>query len=212
MTIEIGVPVVAAGAGLGGLPGLQGWCRSSLEDFVRHSGAEGRENESVGIFVIEPTGVLPAKSGFGAREVAWKARYLALENDLVRNGPEGRARRAFSVGPGQIEAVFRGAEARQDAFFRPLTGTQIQGRRYFPLLGLGHTHPGGSVGASLADLEAFGEWQKMTDPANGLVRGRIVQTNHFVYSFGTFQDTLISLDADGGLSATWTGNFQAAVQ
>lgn len=207
---------VAAGEGLRGVSGVQGWYRDAVADFVRHSAAEGREHESVGVFLIEPVAVVPAQGhpvvSF-MREVVWKARYLALENELIGSGPEGAGRRAFSISPWQIEKIWKEAEVRQKTFFRYVDESVVVGKRYQPLMGLGHTHPGGAVGASVQDLAAFAAWKQMQDDlASEEGNVRLRADGHFVYSFGSFVDTLIMFDADGEITASVQGDFVSAVQ
>lgn len=210
MTVETEVASVTAGDGLRGVSGVQGWYRDAVADFVRHSDAEGRENESVGVFLIEPHAVLDNGPDPFVRQVAWKARYLALENEEIGRG---NGKRAFSVSPEQIENVWKEAESRQKLFFKPLSGLQIVGKRYYPLMGLGHSHPAGSVGASVKDLEAFKAWRTMQfELAEADGRTRLIADGHFVYAFGGLVDTLLMLDAAGSITASVRGNFVAAVQ
>lgn len=210
MTIEAGVPAGTAGSGLRGVTGIQGWYRDAVADFVRHMDAEGRENEAVGVFLIEPHAVLDNGPDAFVRQVAWKARYLALENELVA---EGGGRRHYSVSPKQIENVWREAESRQAMFFRPLERLKIVGKRYYPLMGIGHSHPGGSVRLSSPDVQAFKRWKTMQErlaATDGQIR--ITADGHFVYSFGGLVDTLQAFDRDGQQTLSVRGNFVAAVQ
>lgn len=204
-----GVTAVAAGGGLRGVAGIQGWYRDAVADFVRHMDAEGRENEAVGVFLVEPHAVLEGP-GRLVRQVAWKARYLALENELVA---KGGGRREFSVGPAQIESVWEAAESRQKIFFRPLEGLQIVGKRYYPLMGLGHSHPGGSVQLSSPDVQAFAAWKELQDALVMRDGGaRLCADGHFVYSFGALVDTLTGFDGSGVQTVSVRGNLVAAVQ
>lgn len=203
---------MTAGDGLRGVAGIQGWYRDAVADFVRHSAAEGRDNESVGVFLIEPAGVVPVKGHPKVsfmREVAWRARYLALENEAVA---AGLGKRSFSVSPEQIEKVWKEAEARQNAFFDALKDVPLTGKRYHPLMGIGHSHPNGAAWLSKEDRAAFAAWAKMLGQLTELDPSRLTADGHFVYVFGGLTDTLLAFDASGNQTVSAQGNFLSAVQ
>lgn len=212
-----GAIALGTGEGLKKVPGISGWYRQAVADFIRHMDDEGRENEAVGVFLIEPMDLVHTpdpESESVVSEVVWKARYLALENELIGRGG---GKRKFLVGPDQLEKVWKEAELRQDEFFQAVTehfgeDFVVTGKRYNPLMGLGHSHPGGSTSVSGPDLDVFSDWRGMRASIDRAKPGRLLANGHFIYAFGALVDRLVLLDENGAQNAVLEGNFRAAVQ
>lgn len=217
MSGSVGAIALGLGEGLKNVPGIQGWYRQATADFIRHVDDEGLENEAVGVFLIEPVDIVhtpdPAMEAI-RHDVVWKARYLALENELIAAG-EGKRR--FLVGPEQLEKVWKEAELRQDEFFQAVTDHfgadfHVSGMRYNPLMGLGHSHPGGSTSVSGEDLDVFSDWRGMRASIDREKPGRLQAHGHFILAIGGLVDKLVLLDENGARTGLIEGNLRAAVQ
>ena len=191
-----------------GVPGVRRWSHEAVADFVRHSLTQGREQEAVGIFVLEPA--YCTEAGESEIWVNWLARYVPMTNQAVNSASN------FDISVTELEMIYHNALIRQEEFFKELeeraeaSSRKIQGKRYNPMVGIGHSHPRGTASLSQKDVSCYAAWKQFQDQFDG--NGKITRTEHFVYCLGSSRDTLLAIDAEGVIVSSAAGDFAAAVQ
>lgn len=189
------------GRGLKGIPGLNANELDALADFIVHSARDGRALESVGVFTYEPVAI-----NFRTWKVDWKYRYIPLTNFWVGDGNR------FEIWDQELEWVWRFANYRQDLFFEDagVDPQRLKIFRYNVLTGIGHSHPGGTTTASVADLEAFTNWKAGQE--QNAIPGRQTLGWHWIFGLGQVAQSLTRYSAENELHSVLTGDFTAAVQ
>lgn len=200
---------IHAGHGLRGIPGIPGWQREALGEFIRHSAScfsEEPATEAVGVFLLKPIGIL-------APEVAaWEAVYKPLQN--MHADPT----RFFEIDETELLHEVASAMDAWEEFFLGAGVNMAEMKLYNPILGIGHSHPGGSVTLSNADRDMFRILRegkaKLSSALSALGDKPLMnQESHWVCAFGSFgQQTLVHLAGDGNRRASFTGDFLSAVQ
>lgn len=196
---------------LRGIPAILGWQREALVDFIRHCAeeftTEEDRREAVGVFLLTPTAMHSEDTA------VWESRYHRLENIHVAplNG--------FEI----IETELLQKVAEQmdewEAFFIMNGADMTQVKLMNPILGIGHSHPGGTALPSEADLEMFkvlregraklGEMLTATASSKPMLSVE----EHWICAFSSFgHQTLVSMSGDGNIKAQVSGDFVAEIQ
>lgn len=200
---------IHAGHGLRGIPGIPGWQREALGEFIRHSTlcfAEEPATEAVGVFLLKPIGMLTPDIA------AWAATYKPLQN--VHADPT----RFFEIDETELMHEVAAVMDAWEEFFIGGGTSMANMKLYNPILGIGHSHPGGSAAPSSADKDMFRILRegkvKLTSALSALGDKPLLnQESHWICAFGSFgQQTLVHLAGDGNRKASFTGDFLSAVQ
>lgn len=178
------------------------WHESAVRSFIGHCHEEGRERESVGLFLLVPAGMSRAEGKPPA--VAWQSIYHRLQN--VEEGEWARMR--FRIDPEEAQAAVEKAVAARGLFWDHMELWDREGDGFAawnPVVGIGHSHPQGSTEPSLADRTAFAQLYAY---ASELGYGTRQVSANYLFSFGAFgQDALTELNFRGDVQRTTTGTF-----
>lgn len=196
-------------SGLRGIPGIPGWQREALGDFIRHSAdlfATEEPSEAVGVFLLRPVSMIEETVA------VWEAVYKPLMN--VHRDPS----RFFEIDETELMHEVANVMDRWEKFFIDARVDMSAVTLYSPILGIGHSHPGGSGEASRPDQEMFKIFREGREKLNSALNATaskpfISQESHWICAFGSFgQQTLLHLAGDGSNRASFTGDFVAAIQ